>query len=290
VYDARAPDALHAVHRGARLFESPSLSDHPLLARYAIARPEQQNPDPTTRRYADDWVVARDDAQVERYGVQLAVIMAAARAHGRDPSDIICEVLSTQPYPLGRVLARYGLGRFRVTQKANLRDPADVYRSENAAPRDWIMVGNHDTKPLWRIVREWYASGAAYEQADYLAARLAGDEDASALASRIGQSPQALALAKVADLFASRARHVLIFMSDLLGYDEVYNAPGTVSDANWSLRVGPDFARDYADKVARGDALSLPRALAMALRSRGESFVREHQGLVDRLERPAPLG
>ena len=60
-------------------------------------------------------------------------------------------VLSTWPFPLRAVMNRYGLGRFCVTQKGDLTRADDVYRSENATDRDWIMVGNHDTRPIWRV-------------------------------------------------------------------------------------------------------------------------------------------
>src|SRR5262249_35932536 len=140
VYDARTNDHGRAVRMGARLFESPALPDHPELAAYAIARPDQLNPDPTTPRHADDLVVGLEREQVPRFGALLAVLIAAGPPPGRGPEDVVCEVLSTFPAPLARVLAAYGLGRFRVTQKAILSDPADVYRSENARAEDWVMV------------------------------------------------------------------------------------------------------------------------------------------------------
>jgi hypothetical protein len=85
-------------------------------------------------------------------------------------------------------------------------------------------------------------------------------------------------------VFASPAAHVLVFFPDLLGLEEVYNRPGTVSDENWSLRVPPDYARRYAEASERGEALHLPRVLAMAMRARGRGFTEAHRGLVERLE------
>ena len=49
-----------------------------------------------------------------------------------------------------------------------------------------------------------------------------------------------------------------MFFTDLFGFEEPYNVPGTISDDNWSLRLGPDFERDYATSAARGQALNLP--------------------------------
>ena len=283
VYHARQPDALVAVRAGARLFSSPNLPDHPFLMHFAIAREDQINP--SAARYADDWVTSLDPAQVRRFGALFDAVVAAARRSGRQVSDLVCEVLSTMPYPLKRVLEEHNLGRFRVTQKADLKNPADVYRSENAAPEDWIMVGNHDTKPIWLLVDQWFQSGAARDQAAYLAERLAPiPSEREAFAAKLVESPGELAHAKMADIFASRAENVMIFFSDVFGEKRVFNTPGTVSEENWSLRLSSDYEADYRAKLARGAALNLPKALATALRARGALEKPADDGLIEKLE------
>jgi 4-alpha-glucanotransferase len=286
VYRSGEADTLRAVQTGARLFDSPDLPDHPELARYAISTPEQL--DPSVPRYADGWVRSLTPEQVRQYSVLFDTIVTSSRRHGRELTDLLAEVLSTQPYPLQRVLAQYGLGRFRVTQKANLSDAADVYRSENAAPEDWVMVGTHDTPPLWRVATGWREKGTDRAQADYLAWRLhpepEGRED---FAQRLAAEPGLLVQAKFADLFASRARNVMIFFSDLFGLLDVYNAPGTVNEENWTLRAPADYPLAYREKLSRDAALNLPLALAMALRAQGEPARTRHRELISELERVA---
>lgn len=257
VYLPDQNDPFGAVQRGARLFSSPDLPDHPTLGRFAIARGAQL--DRARRRWDDGWVRELDEAQVARYGVVLDVMVAAARRHGRSVDDLLCEVLSTLPYPLQRVMQRHGLGRFRVTQKSSLVDASDVYRAENAEPPDWIMIGNHDTKPIWALVEEWHRAGALPARAAQLGARL-GAQPAS---------PSDVAQAMLAELFASPAENVMIFFSDLLGYPETYNRPGVISEDNWRLRVEPDFERAYQERRRAGRALDIKRALAVALSARG---------------------
>ncbi|MEZ5963127.1 MAG: 4-alpha-glucanotransferase [Planctomycetota bacterium] len=282
VYRTDVPDPGAAVQGGARLFESPALCDHPALARFARVRPEQLNPDPTTPRHADDWIVALDDEQVDAYAVLIDTIVGPPPTSSR--ARIMCEVLSTMPYPLQRVMQRHGLGRYRVTQKADPDDPHDVYRAENARPEDWIMVGNHDTPSLWRLARTWVVSARGAAEARDLARRLRPGEDPAPLAASLQQDATALVHAKVADAFASRAQGVKVFFADLCGLDETYNEPGTVGPHNWTLRVPPDFA-GHAARARAGRALDLRRALADALRARGLGD--SHMELIMRLERRA---
>jgi 4-alpha-glucanotransferase len=284
VYRADEPDPTLAGQSGARLFSSPDLPDHPELAPYAIARPEQLDLDGP--RYADSWVRDLDDEQVDRYGVLLDAIVAAARAYGHATADIACEILSTQPYPLGRVMKRHRLGRFRVTQKANLDRRADVYRGENAQPEDWIMVGNHDTRPIWVVARDWIESGASRQQAQYLASRLlAPDErERDVWVEKTAADGNALVQARLADLLVGPASNVMMFFTDALGLEERYNRPGVVDDLNWSLRVSPDYRPEHEERVSRGAAFHLPRAAARALRARGGAFVAAHRTLIEELE------
>ncbi|HEX4421421.1 MAG TPA: 4-alpha-glucanotransferase [Kofleriaceae bacterium] len=265
VYDGRAADPGRAVKDGARLFESPDLADHPALAPFAIARADQI--DRTQARYADGWVRALDAAQIDRYATLLDTLIDSARRHGRDAADLSCEVLSTMPYPLGAMLARYGLGRWRVTQKARLDDPGDVYRSEQAQAADWIMLGNHDTAPIFAVIRAW--SPAQREAwARHLAARLALRQPA-----RLAE-PGFLATAMLAELFASRAENVSIFFADLFGYEERFNVPGLVDAVNWTLRLPPEFAALHQARLARGAALDLALAVELALQAQPDGAER----------------
>lgn len=258
VYDARFPTSLAAVTGGARLHESPDLPDHPALCPYAIARADQI--DRSVARYAEGWVTNLDDAQVERYASQLDVLVEAARELGRAHDDILCEVLSTCPYPLLRVMQRHGFGRFRVTQKANPLDEADVYRTDLAVRGDWVMLGNHDTAPIWCTIEEW-SDKKVEAWSRYLSSRLA--------VGSIGRGEMAQAM--FADLFLCDAGRIGVFFADLFGIREIYNKPGVTDEANWTLRIGNDFADTHAERVVRGEALDVLGAMASALEARGES-------------------
>jgi 4-alpha-glucanotransferase len=289
VYRSDIADPFEAVQNGARLFSAPDLEDHPNLARYAIAKPDQL--DRERQRYAENWLTHLTEDQIDQYG-RVFTRIVAPDASSRQRLDLVCEVLSTLPYPLKRVLDRFGLGRFRVLQKVDPNNPTDVYRSELAEPVDWIMLGNHDTPPIWRLVHDWVADGRSKARAEDLSQRLcpegANREDwVATTAADAG----ALAHALFADLLISRARNIMVFMSDLLGMDECYNVPGTVNDQNWTLRVPRDYAPRYAQQAVAGQALSLPRTLLIALEAPALGIPRDRTAaLRARLEREAVLG
>lgn len=258
------PDDLAAVRAGGRLHESP---DDPRLVRFARVRSDQI--DSAVRPWDDDHVRHVEPAQVDSYSVFVDQLMK-----GR-PRDVLCEVLSTCPAPLEAVMTRHGLGRFRVTQKASLVDPGDGYRSEHARPEDWIMIGNHDTEPLLRVVDRWRTEGVASARAAYLSKVLATDVTDGSLS---------LARAMTAELFASDAKHVSIFFADLFGERTIYNRPGLVSPENWRLRVPRDFRETYEERLAAGEAMDLRRALATALRKKRP----DRADLAKRLEESRP--
>jgi 4-alpha-glucanotransferase len=224
---------------------------------------------------------------VERYATLLDAIVAAAPHR----ADVACEILSTQPYPLRRAVERHGLGRFRITQKADLDRRDDVYRGENARPEDWIMLGNHDTDPVWTVAARWIAGGSARRRAERLAARLEPDPAARAGFARAAEaSAGALAQASFAELFVGPARQVRVYFTDLLGETAPYNVPGTVSPRNWSLRIPPDVRARHRARCAAGAALRVPQALATALRARGGDFAAAHAALARALDAADPAG
>lgn len=252
VYRIDDADSFHAVQHGARLYSSPNEPGHPELAGYAIARPDQI--DAAQPRYADGRVKALDDDQVRRYSILVDEIVQQLTKAGHPADSIACEVLSTLPYPVQRVLERHGIGRFRVTQKLNLNDPADVYRIENAQPQDWIMLGTHDTPTIWSLAEQWCRDKSAVAWAGYLAKQLPAIAGAN---EEIAEAPGRLVNSLFAAMLKSRARNVVVFFPDLFGMTKRYNEPGVISERNWSLRVPTDFESRYAADIQHGRALDV---------------------------------
>ncbi len=271
VYRTDDADSLHAVQNGARLYSSPDRPDHPALEPFSIVRADQLNPDRDYPLYGDDHVVLEtlSSKQIDRYAVLLDAVIGAAESADGAVDDVMCEVLSTWPAPLKAAMTRRGMGRFCITQKADPRNPNDVYRPENTSAQDWIMAGNHDTKPLWLYVDERRETVWMEERSRLLADRLVPDAaDREAFAARIAAEPRQFCAAMFAELFLGPAQNVSVFFADLFGEKQAYNVPGTVKEDNWTLRVPPDYASIYARRVATGDALNIHDALAMALEAK----------------------
>lgn len=284
VYHADTTDPLSAVRNGARLYSTPHDPQHPALHQFALVQPEQLNADPDYPLYGDEHVVELRPEQIERYSVVLDAVIEAAKASGGKPDDIMCEVLSTWPMPLRTVMQLRGMGRFCVTQKADPHNPNDVYRPEKTVPADWIMVGNHDTKPLWLLVEERKTTDWIVDRSQLLASRLAPEsEQRHRFATRIASDHRLFCEAMFAELFLGPAQNVSIFFADLFGEKQLYNQPGTVGNHNWTLRMPPDYQTIYSKRVQSGDALDIKRALAMALESKAATLGSEAATLARQL-------
>ncbi len=269
VYKGDSEDVFVAVQNGARLYSSPEIAEHPVLKNYALVRPEQLNSDPSYPRYGDNWIQNLTSEQIDRYATVIDVILQRADSAGASRSDILCEVLSTWPLPLKEVMQKRGLGRFCVTQKADPDDPGDIYRRENTSAQDWIMVGNHDTKPIWRLAIEKQGTPWYKARASLLAAELSRTEkQKESMLKEMLENSNKFCEAMFSELFLGPAQHVFIFFTDLLGIKEVYNKPGIIDSENWSIRIPPDYHHRYVVQSKNGEALHLPRCLARALRVR----------------------
>ncbi len=197
-------------------------------------------------------------------------MMAQVRAAGRSVADVICEVLSTWPYPLRRVMQRHGLGRFRVTQKADLTRADDVYRAENAAPNDWIMVGQP---------RHAADLGAGAAVARNRGRSSLGGAPGAAADARSGAAPAAGPLAGGRSaapvpgpvrraVRQPRPARVGLLRRPVRGRSRSTTVPGWSATENWSLRLPPDFETLYRTRVAAAAAFDVPLALALACAAR----------------------
>lgn len=266
VYRSDDRDEFRAVAAGARLFSSPDEPGHPYLRTYSVVSKDRI--DRNELPYADGRVHALSEEHVTRYALLFDAIIRRVPKDGRDARTIVCEILSTLPFPVERVLKRYGLGRFRVAQKLSLSNPSDVYRIEKSQPEDWVMMSTHDTAGIWQLAEQWCAGSAAGGWGRYLAPQLVPESGRARFAAECAAAPGNLVHALFAALLACRARHVLVFFPDLFGMTDRYNLPGEVQENNWMLRVPSGFEKLYEERCARGRAIDIRKCFDMALEAR----------------------
>ncbi|MBK8741796.1 MAG: 4-alpha-glucanotransferase [Betaproteobacteria bacterium] len=168
VYRTPANDAaaLEAVQSGGAVVRVARPHGSPPRSPGMRVRPDQID---RTRARHEDGVMSLEPAQVEAYSSQIRFCW---NAPGQVSTSATMVEVSTCPRLLAAVLAHCGLGRFRITQKARVEVEGDVYRSDGAAPHDWIMAGNHDTPPLRVVVEGWRGTPECALRAEYLSRRL----------------------------------------------------------------------------------------------------------------------
>ena len=280
---------LPKVEEGAgRLYSSPT---HPELKKYSIAREENINKTPIEGKFVtpDDekWIDNLDDEQVKLYGRMIEkIVIASAMDAGLNKDSIIAEDLGTLTFPVVQVMKKYGLQGMKLVQFVVAQEENHPYRCKNIVPNSWVMVGTHDNEPI----RMWASKLVNTEEANPYIKNLIED-----LCSEFGNKDEIwhkmytdekfFAFMKLVECFASCAENVQIFFTDFFGINEVYNTPGTSGDPNWTLRLPSNFEEFYKEKLRSDEALNLPLAMIYAMKARGWEFYKNHQELLEKLER-----
>lgn len=225
---------------------------------------------------------------IEEYGsIITKIIIPAAKEAGVGKESIICEDLGTLTDPVEEIMETLDLSGIRVTEFFNPKKPKDMYRGINAGSKDYIMPGSHDNSTLIEFVQEIKKDGTIKDHAKFLAEDLlpagTSKEEKARFSNELVSDANSFIRAKFAELFASPAKQVQVFFTDMFGIKERYNLPGTSGDQNWSLRLPDNFEELYMANLSKDKGLNLPEVLKMAIESKGESFVKANQELVNAL-------
>ncbi len=280
---------LPKVEEGAgRLYSSPK---HPELAKYSIAKEENINKTPIDGKFAtpDDekWIDNLSEEQITLYGRMIEhIVIAAANEAGLSKDSIIAEDLGTLTYPVVQVMKKYALQGMKLVQFVVPTEYTHPYRCRNITPNSWVMVGTHDNEPI----RMWASKLVNTEEANPYIKNLIEDlcyefGNKDEVWHKMYTDEKYFGFMKLVECFASKSENVQIFFTDFFGINEVYNVPGTSGDPNWTLRLPNDFKNFYHEKLKSQEALNLPLVLIYAMKARGWDFYKNHQDLLDRLEK-----
>ncbi len=280
---------LPKVEEGAgRLYSSPK---HPELAKYSIAKEENINKTPIDGKFAtpDDekWIDNLSDEQVTLYGRMIEhIVIAAANEAGLSKDSIIAEDLGTLTYPVVQVMKKYALQGMKLVQFVVPTQYDHPYRCRNITPNSWVMVGTHDNEPI----RMWASKLVNTEEANPYIKNLIEDlcyefGNKDEVWHKMYTDEKYFGFMKLVECFASKSENIQVFFTDFFGINEVYNTPGTSGDPNWTLRLPNDFKSFYQEKLKSQEALNLPLVLIYAMKARGWEFYKNHQDLLDKLEK-----
>lgn len=213
------------------------------------------------------------------------IIIPAAEKYGLDKSAIICEDLGEKTKPVADVMDKLQLSGIAVTQFD--------YRGSRTPAKDTIMIGSHDNSSFLEFVRDLFKNSnddrflrKTWHLAEDTVPQGSSQEIIKKECDEIRTDKLKFISASFAELFASPARRIQIFFTDLFGIPKTYNRPGTTGD-NWSLRLGENFEKDYYEAASKGLAPNLPKAVATALRQRG--LDKGHEALMKDLEKSARI-
>ena len=280
---------LPKVEEGAgRLYSSPK---HPELSKYSIAKEENINKTPIDGKFAtpDDekWIDNLSDEQITLYGRMIEhIVIAAANEAGLSKDSIIAEDLGTLTYPVVQVMKKYALQGMKLVQFVVPTQYDHPYRCRNITPNSWVMVGTHDNEPI----RMWASKLVNTEEANPYIKNLIEDlcyefGNKDEVWHKMYTDEKYFGFMKLVECFASKSENIQVFFTDFFGINEVYNVPGTSGDPNWTLRLPNDFKNFYKEKLKSQEALNLPLVLIYAMKARGWDFYKNHQDLLDKLEK-----
>lgn len=208
---------------------------------------------------------------IEEYANILSkIVLPAGKKYGVDKSSIICEGptgcedcgVVTDPVKI--VINKLKLGGIAVTQYG--------YRGSHTLSTSTIMLGSHDNQSFLEFIDNLFKQKKSEDflrKTEFLVQDTikndATQKDRSDYLNAIQNDKKTFLNASFVELFASPARRVQIFFTDLFGIDKTYNRPGTI-EGNWEIRLGEDFEEQYYNAVRKGKAPNLAKAILYAIK------------------------
>ncbi len=219
------------------------------------------------------------------------IVLPAGKRYGVDKSSIICEGptgsedcgVVTDPVKI--VINKLNLGGIAVTQYG--------YRGSQISPNSTIMLGSHDNQSFLEFIENLFRQKKPEEflpKTQFLAQDTIKKDPTQKewddYLNLIRNDKKAFLTASFTELFASPAKRIQIFFTDLFGIAKTYNRPGTI-EGNWELRLGENFEEQYYKAVQEGKAPNLAKAIANAMKHRG--IDKDNPELMKNLETSAKI-
>ena len=250
---------------------------------------KKMTPKNSGRIYSEPKSKYKKETDEEYASILSKIVLPAAKKFGLDKSSIICEDLGDVTQPVENVMKKLDLGGINVTQY--------FQRGGTAPEKNTIMIGSHDNLSFLEFVDNLIADLKTTNGKKNFVIKtraLAEDtikkdsspEEFKKYLKKIQYDKKEFIAANFTELFASPAKRVQIFFTDLFGIPKTYNRPGT-NEGCWELRLGENFEDEYYKSASEGKAPNLAKAIADALRHRG--LDKKHPDLMKNLDDSAKI-
>lgn len=232
------------------------------------------------------------DLEYDRYWDYTKIIehlvLPAFKEHGLDKNDAVWEDICSWPDRYKKVYKEQGLPAITNLDWAR----AEITTKE--FPKNWYMLGNHDSIPVMNYLKRTaklndgreveYTRKQSSWSPEYLAGYLNMDDSREniqeirqKLINLYKNDDKSLVFAKFAELMTTPKFQ--ISFDDLLGItDIVYNTPGTSNNTNWRARITADYLDKYYEDLSgeNPNALNIPELLHRALQAKVDMEVKAH--------------
>ena len=228
---------------------------------------KKMTPENSGRIYSNPKSKYKKETDEEFASILSKIVLPAAKKFGLDKSSIICEDLGDVTDPVENVMKKLDLGGINVTQF----QPSIAKVPE----KNTVMIGSHDNQSFLEYVENIFNSqktSELYRRTKCLAhdtiKKGITRKEVDKYAEKLRSDKKEFISACFTELFASPAKRVQIFFTDLFGIAKTYNNPGK-NEGCWELRLGENFENEYYKAASEGRAPNFAKAIADALRHRG---------------------
>lgn len=167
----------------------------------------------------------------------------------------------------------------------------DYEKLETSDPKNWYILGSHDTIPAMNMLRadggarRSYPSWAPEHLAGYLfqdparikekqefEQKISDQKDGTEkIGDELRKADRERVIAKFAQLFTNEK--IQVSFDDILGINDkniTYNVGGSDNNFNWKERISPDFIDKYYENLASDNptALNIPEILEIAVHAK----------------------
>jgi len=265
-----------------RLYSSPDIPELAEFSKIGLSDIQTNQPKYGPTRIKETALKPALQAQYE--SVLKNIVLKVAKDNGLSATDIIAEDIGSASRPVAKAMQNLKLPGIRVLQYLELNNRVDqsIHVGKNQTSNNWFTLGNHDNANLRAEMQStWKEDDGQLRRAH--AQRLKQQvyrNNKLITVDALVQNDDLMMKGFFTELFASKAKDLLVFFPDMYGMTARYNRPGISNHSNpslddelWTMRIPQRYEQAYFENVQAGKALNLPEQLLDTLATKGTFFI-----------------